>query len=225
MFRFTKPVNMSSINHADGLAAACRQLEEIWADPRIKAFARRYAGNPQVADDALQSTYLAMAPLRHLDQIDNLRAYFCRVLIRAVHHERAQLGALLVDDFTRVAEEREGGRDREFVSPAGIEDVVCASVQAWSWHNRLIGARDELMAAVPARSDNPARYRALIYAAAEHILRCEIHGEPCDADSNDAFRAPYPEFFDQPGASRDNRHQRFRRARMDVRALLRGVVS
>jgi hypothetical protein len=62
MFRFTKLVHMNSINHADGLAAASRQLEEIWADPRIKAFARRYAGDPQVADDALQSTYLAMAP-------------------------------------------------------------------------------------------------------------------------------------------------------------------
>ncbi len=224
MFRFTKPVHMN-INHADGLAAACRQLEEIWADPRIKAFARRYAGDPQMADDALQSTYLAMAPLKHLDQIDNLKAYFCRVLVRAVHHERAQLGALLIDDFPRLAEERGGARDWEFVSPSGLEDAVCASVQAWSWHSRLIGARDELMAAVPARSDHPARYRAVIYAAAEQILRCEIDGEPGDADPNDAFRGPYPEFFDQPGASRDNCHQRFRRARMDVRALLRRVIS
>jgi hypothetical protein len=160
-----------------------------------------------------------------LDQIDNLKAYFCRVLVRAVHRERAQLGALLVEDFARVAEEREGARDSELVSPTGFEDAACASVQAWSWHNRLTDARDELMAAVPARSDNPARYRAVIYAAAEHILRCEIHGEPCDADSNDTFRASYPEFLDQPGASRDNCHQRFRRARMDVRALLRRVVS
>jgi DNA-directed RNA polymerase specialized sigma24 family protein len=215
---------MDSINHADGLAAARQQLAEIWADPRIKAFARGYARDPQVADDALQSAYLAMARLKHLDQIDNLRAYFCRVLVRAVHHERGQLGALVIDDFTRLTDEHDGAADSRRVSPTGFEDDACTSVQAWSWHKRLVGARDQLMGTVSARSDDHDRYRTVIFAAAEQILLDGISGEQSEADTSDAFIASYPEYFDQPGASRDACHQRLGRARADVRKLLRAVV-
>ena len=51
-----------------------------------------------------------------------------------------------------------------------------------------------------------------------------INGEPSDADSNDTFRAAYPEYFAQPGAAANLLHQRFRRAREDVKALLQAVV-
>ena len=53
----------------------------------------------------------------------------------------------------------------------------------------------------------------MIYDSAEQVLRDGINGEPSDADSNDAFRAAYPEYFAQPGASANLLHQRFRRAR------------
>jgi Sigma-70 region 2 len=216
---------MDRINPAGGLSAARRHLVEIWGDPQIKAFARRYAGDPQVADDALQAVYLAMVRLQHLDQIDNLTAYFCRVLVRAVHRERAQLGALLVDDFTRVAEGREGTDTSRLASPTEFEDDACTSVQADSWHKRLIRGRDALMRAVPARSEDPAHYRAVIYAAAEQILRDGVTGEASEADANDALRRAYPEYFDQLGAATATLHQRFRRARLDVRGLLQAVVS
>lgn len=215
---------MDRINPAGGLSAARRYLEEIWGDPRIKDFARRYAGDHQVADDALQSAYLAMVRLQHLDQIDNLAAYFCRVLVRAVHRERAQLGALLLDDFSRVTEGRQGADRSRPASPTEFEDEACTSVQADAWHKRLIRARDALMRTVPARSDDPTRYRAVIYAAAEQILLDGVRGEASEADGNDAFRAAYPEYFDQPNTAKATLHQRFRRARMDVRGLLQAVV-
>lgn len=216
---------MDRIDPAGRLSAARRHLEEIWGEPRMKAFARRYAGDPQVADDALQSAYLAMVRLPHLDQIDNLSAYFCRVLVRAVHHERAQLGALLLDDFSRVTEGRQGADRSRPASPTEFEDEACTAVQAAAWHKRLMLARDARMRAVPARSDDPTRYRAVICAAAEHILLDGISGEASEADANDAFRAAYPEYFDQPDAAKATLHQRFRRARMDVRGLLQDVVS
>ena len=218
-------MHMDSINLAGALATARLRLVEIWADPQIRAFARRYAGDRQAADDALQSAYLAMDRLEHLDEIVNPKAYFRLVLVRAIHRERVQLSALLIDDFARVAEAYECAAESRRGSSAGFEDAACTSVQAQSWHRRLIGARGRLMAGLPARSDDPARYRAVIYAAAEQILRDGITGEPSEADANDAFRASYPEYFDQPGASPNTCHQRFRRARMDVRELLLTVVS
>lgn len=216
---------MNSTNPADGRAAARLRLVEIWADPQIRAFARQCAGDCQAADDALQTVYLAMDRLEHLDEIVDPKAYFRRVLVRVIHRERVQLGALLIDDFPRVAEAHECAAESRRGSSAGFEDAVCTSVQTQSWLRRLLGARDGLMSALPARSDDPARYRGVIYAAAEQILRDGVTGEPSEADANDAFRASYPEYFDQPGASPNTCHQRFHRARMDVRELLLTVVS
>jgi len=68
-------------------------------------------------------------------------------------------------------------------------------------------------------------YRAVICDAAGQVLRDGINAEPNDADSNDAFRAAFPEYFAQPGASANLLHQRFRRAREDVKALLQAVVN
>jgi DNA-directed RNA polymerase specialized sigma24 family protein len=215
---------MDSIDPAGGLTTACQQLVQIWADPQIKGFARRYARDPQLADDALQSTYYAMARLKHLDEIKNLRAYFCRVLVNQVRRERGQLGAALFEDFASVADVHRGAVDSRFAS-AAFEDAVCSSVQAGTWHKRLIRKRDELTATVSARSDEPSRYRAVIYEAVEQILRAGIKGEPSEADTNGDFRKSYPEYFDEPGASPHNCHQRFRRARMDVNALLRAVAD
>jgi DNA-directed RNA polymerase specialized sigma24 family protein len=210
---------MHSSDPAEGLEAALRRLVAIREDPRIKRFALRYAGHPDLADDALQSAFYAMVRLKNLGQIKNLRAYFCKVLVREVHRARGQLGATLVDDFARVAEARQ---DR--VSRPSIEDEVYASLRARSWLNRLAAGREALMAAVPARSDDPDRYRAVIFYAAEQVLRDGINGESSEGGTNPAFRTAYPEYFGQPDASLNTCHQRFRRARMDLRGLLQVVV-
>lgn len=78
---------------------------------------------------------------------------------------------------------------------------------------------------IPARSEDPRRYRIVIYHAAEQVLLDGLNGEASDADSNEAFRAAYPGYFAQPGASANLLHQRFRRAREDVKALLQEVVD
>jgi hypothetical protein len=65
----------------------------------------------------------------------------------------------------------------------------------------------------------------VIYAAAEQILRAGISGDVSEADTNDTLRASYPEYFQQPDAAPNTCDQRFCRARVDIRALLRRVVS
>ena len=215
---------MHSIDPADRLAAL-QQLEEIWKDPRTKSFARRYAGDPEVADDALQSAYYAVARVSHLDQVENLRGYFCRVLIHEVHRERNQLRAALVEELDHMAEDRHGAADCHRAPPPSFQDAVCISLLGRSWLKRLADERDGLLAAVPARSDDARRYRAVIYAVAEHLLRAGISGDARETDMNVAFRVSYPEYFQQPGTAQNTCDQRFRRGRMDVRRLLRSVVS
>jgi hypothetical protein len=214
-----------SIDPADIPAAARRQLAEIREDPRIKGLALRHAGHPALAADALQSAYYAMARLENLEQVTNLRAYFCKVLIREIHRERSQLGAALVDDFTRAMETHQDAAGCGPASPPAVDDAVCTSLQAQVWLARFAARRDRLRAGVPARSDDPGRYRTVVCDAAGQVLRDGINAEPSDADSNDTFRAAYPEYFAQPGASPDLLHQRFRRARVDVKALLQAIVN
>lgn len=215
---------MYSIGPADARAAALQQLAEIQEDPPIQRLALRHAGHADVAYDALQSTYYAIARLKNLEQIDNLRPYFCKVLIHEVYRELGQLGAALVEDFALVTEAGHGAVSLHPVSSPSIEDAVRIWLLAQCWFKRLADERDRLRAAVPARSGDPGRYRAVIYSAAEQVLRHGISGEPSDADSNGAFRAAYPEYFAQPDASANLLHQRFRRAREDLKALLQAVV-
>jgi DNA-directed RNA polymerase specialized sigma24 family protein len=215
---------MEDTNAEGRLAAARERLVEIWADHQIRAIARKYADRPQDAEDALQATYLAMYRLPYLDRIDNMRAYFCRVLIRAVYHDQRQLGALLVEDFALVTEASEAGTSDLRLPQEGVEDAACASVQAQHWHRRLTQDRGKLTAGVPSRSDDPARYQRMVYDAAEQILQAGISGEPSEADSNDAFRAACPDYFDAPGTAKNTSHQRFSRARADVRDLLQEVT-
>jgi len=192
------------------------RLIEIWADPRIRRLARRYARNADTADDALQSTYYQVARLKHLAEIENLRGYFVTVLVREIYREQGQLGALLVQDFPRVAEEREHA--------SSFEDEVCTSLEAQARYKRFKARRNRLSLIVPARSTDPNRYRTVISDAVEEILRVGVNGSASEADLPPALREAYPEYFAQPGVSANTCDQRFHRARMDVRKLLKAVV-
>lgn len=216
---------MDSIDPEEIRAAALKQLAEILVDPRTKGLALRYAGNPALAGDALQNTYFALARLEYLAQIVKLRAYVRKVLIREIRRERNQLGAALVNDFVRVVEAHQETAGCRPAPPPAVDDMAYTSLQAQVWLERFAAQREGLRDAVPARSDEPARYRTVICTAAEQVLRDGINGEPSDADTNDALRAAYPEYFDQSDAAPNTLHQRFRRAREDVRALLQTVVS
>lgn len=212
-------------NTSEQKTPSLQQLLEIWEDPQIKGFALRYAGDPELADDALQSAYYTVAGLPYLDSIKNLRAYFCTVLRMEVSRARRQVGAVLMDDFASLAEQRLGTAGSLGSPQPSFEDALSASVQARSWLKRLADERDRLLASVPARSADPNRYRAVIYAAVEQVLRNGISGEGGEADTNDAFRAAYPEYFAQPGVSPNICHQHLTRARSDVWSLLRKVVE
>ena len=52
-----------------------------------------------------------------------------------------------------------------------------------------------------------------------------MNSDPSEADSNEAFRVSYPEYFAQSGASVNTCHERFVRARADVRALLQAATG
>jgi hypothetical protein len=192
------------------------RLIEIWADPRIRGLARRWADNAETAEDAMQSTFEAIARVPHLAEIENLRGYFIRVLRRMVYRELDQLNAVLPDDFTRMAEERQ--------STPSFEDDVCASLQGRIRYERFCGERGHLVLTVPARSADPARYRAVIGDAVEQILQAGLRGEPSEADLPPALRTAYPEYFAQPGVLANTCDQRCHRALRDVRKLLKAVV-
>jgi hypothetical protein len=65
----------------------------------------------------------------------------------------------------------------------------------------------------------------VIYVASEQVLRDGMNAESSDADTDEAFRVAYPEYFGQPGCLPNTRYQRFHRARDDVKSLLQAIVS
>jgi len=97
--------------------------------------------------------------------------------------------------------------------------------QAQTWLKRFHGERKRLSAMVPESSSDPDRYRAVILAAAEEILRSAGDGKVTWADSNAALRATYPEWFGEADRCSDIHYKRLSRARHEVRALLRTIVS
>lgn len=205
-----------------------RRLLAIRHDPQVIGLAHKWAGNdPHLAEDGLQVAYYKVATVRHPERIDNLHAYFLTVLKNEINALRTQHQKMtpLQDPGAALELGQHGIVVCGPTRSRSIDDLVRTSLLARSVHTRLAVQRESLMLAIPARSDDPRRYRTVIYHAAEQILLDGLNGDASDADSNDALRAAYPEYFAQPGASANLLHQRFRRAREDVRALLRAVVE
>ncbi len=85
-----------------------QELLAIRDDPKVRSLARQRAGDPDLAMDALQAAYCAVARVADPAAIRNLRAYFCQVLIRETYRLLGQLGATLMEDFASVADARQG---------------------------------------------------------------------------------------------------------------------
>ena len=201
-----------------------RQLLAIREDPQVKSLARMRARDPELAEDALQQTYDAMARIKDPGRIEDPKAYFCRVLLRTINALRGQLGAVLPDDFAALADAR-SGRTYDEALPRPLDEMVTAGLLARDWLERLAVNRRILAAGVPSRSPDPRRYGELIVGVAERVLRSIITADVCDADSNAALRASYPEWFAPDGGTAGNAQQRLSRARADVRSLLRAIIS
>lgn len=204
-----------------------QRLLAIYQDPQVSNLARKWAGNSGLAEDALQTAYYKMATVKDPKRIDNLYAYFLTVL----KNETKSLYALRPAAIPLESPEYALDRDQHGTAVCGparsrqADEIICTAQLAETLCARLAVRRAGLEAAVPARSDDPRRYRIVIYGSAEQVLLDGLNGEPSDADSNEALRTAYPEYFAQPGASANLLHQRFRRAREDLKVLLQSVVD
>jgi hypothetical protein len=196
-------------------------LLAIWADPEVRKLAARRAGDPDLAQDALLQAVCAVAQAGDLQRINDLKAYFCRVLINEVYHLRGQLAAARVCDPAALAEMSNG---RMPGAPLD-EAALVTRLMARTWLERFRIQRDHLRASVPGRSGQPSRYRDLIVAVAERVLHGACSGGVSQADVNEALQATLPEWFGQPGAAENTYHQHLSRARRDVQALLQDVVN
>jgi len=191
------------------LADFQQELLSTRQDPKVMRLALRWAGNRELAEDALQTVYCRVASVQHPESIVNLHAYFLRAL----------------DDLEVLGRPQPGTSRYGPASEPAIDDKAYSTLQTEIWLKRHAGQCDRLNAATPARSADPARYRQVIYAAAKQVLLGHLSLEPNDPDFPKAIRAAYPEYFDQPGAAPNTLHQRISRARDDIKALLRAIIK
>ena len=200
------------------------ELARIRQDPQIWRLALRRAGSRDLAEDALQETFYSVARVKDPGRIENLRAFFCRALINQISHLRGQLNPIPVEDPEMLEGTRQqGGRVHAVTRPVN-ETAVWLQLTA-AWRKRFHRERRRLMAMVPERSSDPRRYREVIVATAAKILHATVDGHMNWTDSDDALRAAYPDWFDEPGCTRDTNYQRLSRARREMRVLLMAVVS
>jgi DNA-directed RNA polymerase specialized sigma24 family protein len=199
-------------------------LAAIREDPKVKNLARARAGDSELAEDALQETYYAVARLRNPERVLDLRAYYCRVLLRNIHRLRSQLGAILIDDFGIVADtcQRKPGGEPP---PPPFDEEVGSQLMIQDLLRHLTLHRAALSCTVPGRSPDLARYREVIVTVAEHALRASVAGGLSDAEQNLAYRTLYPQWFAEAGVAISNIHQRFARARTDVYRLLQQIIK
>ena len=202
-----------------------QDLLAVLDNPRVKGLALRRAGDHDLAEDALQATFCAVSRVADPAAIRDLTAYVCKVLIREIYSLRGQLGATLVEDFASLADARQGRSGDSPPLPQLIAETVSMRLLAEAWLEPFAIRRRELTDSAPNRSPDPRHYRDMIVNVAECML-CRIITEiVTDADFNAALSTAYPEWFDEPGCAENTRHQRFRRAREDVRSLLRTIID
>lgn len=211
----------------DGEPDFQQELLTIWKDPQVRRVARRHAaGDADLAEDGLQEAFYAVARVTDPQRIENLRAFFCTVLIRKIYHLRGVLGPDFPEDPQRLAETgRHGFPPGGPASSRPFDEAAIGRLMAQTWLDRFYEQQEKLRAAVPGRSREPGRYRGLIAGLAEALLRAAAAGEAGCPDSNEALRAAFPEWFDESACSPNTCHQHFRRARGDLQNLLKAIVS
>ena len=196
------------------------KLLAIWQDPEVRRLAARRAADSDLAQDALLAAVAAVARVNNLASIENLKAYFCRVLINEVYRLRGQLTAARPCDPATLAVMS----DAETSAPPSAEEAV-TRLLARAWLERFRAQRVPLRAAVPGRSRQPTRYRDLIVQTAEHIMRTALDGNVSWADCNETLQAALPDWFGQAGSAENTSHKHLSRARRDVQDVLKAIIS
>jgi DNA-directed RNA polymerase specialized sigma24 family protein len=198
-----------------------QQLAVIRQDPKVSGLALKWAGDPDLADDALQNVYCRLAARSRSDlaRIENLYAYFVTTLKHEVYRQYSAGREIPLEaaEFAPAASARPG-------PSRPVDQAVCNALRNQGWLERFAAHQDCRLARIPTRSADPARYRAVVYSAAGQLLRDTLNNEPSEADSAQTLRAAYPGYFAQPGAEPNTLYQRCRRARQDVKTLLQDIV-
>ena len=199
-------------------------LAELAADPAIRRLAMRRARSRELAEDALQDTFYAVAQTRNPEAIEDLRAFFCKSLIRAINRQLSLSAPVPAEDIGAIADRFQDASPSGTSSPTSVASEAQLRILADAALTRLERDRAELMAMIPARSGDPGRYRCTIVAAAGTILRLLLRGPVAMADWNAVLRSGYPQWCDEPGLPHDALYQRLSRARGDVQWLLRAIL-
>lgn len=197
-------------------------LARVAVDPLVRQLAMRRAGSRELAEDALQETYSVVARVKNPEDIRDLRAFFCRSLIREIDHQRARSTSIPVGDIEDVSEAVELGRGH--VQSDSLENMASVRILADALLTRFERDRDQLMASVPGRSNDHRRYRMAIVEAAKKILLLLLEGHVSSADWNAILKSEYPQWCNEPGLTRNGFDQRISRSRRDVQDLLRQVA-
>jgi hypothetical protein len=198
-------------------------LAELVQDPAIRGLALRRARSRELAEDALQDTFYAVAQTGHPEAIEDLRAFFCKSLIHMINRQLSLSGPVLAEDISTTADKSQVLSSFAASSPASVESEAQLHILAEAVLTRLDRDRAELMTQVPGRSGDPRHYRYTIVDAAGTILRLLLRGPVAMADWNAVLQAGYPQWCDEPELPSDAIYQRLSRARADVKGLLRLV--
>jgi hypothetical protein len=202
------------------------ELKAIAQDPAVRRLALRAAGTRELAQDALEDTLYAVARTRDPQSISDLRAYFCKTLIRQINRQVVDPMPIPVEDISAISDGyRVGGRSPTGLLSADFEGELHTLLQVEEWLTRLRNERNKLAASIPGRSKDPSRYRAVIITAAGMILRMVTEGVVDADDWSAILRSEYSEWFAEPDVSSLVRIRRVRIARQDTQRLLQALVQ
>lgn len=199
-------------------------LAKLVQDRDVRRLAERRARSRELAEDALQDTFRAVAQTQNPEAINDLRAFFCKSLIRAINRQLALSRPVPAEDIGAIADSHGLSLSSGTSAPASVASEAYLRLLAEVALTRLERDRAELMAMVPARSGDPVRYQSTIIAAAAAILRLLFEGPVTPADWNEVLRSVNPQWCDEPELAHDAMYQRLSRARADVQSLLRTIL-
>ena len=204
-------------------------LADVASDPEMYRRALRRAGSRELAEDALQETVRAITGRKSLEAIENLRGFFYVSLIREIDHQLGRPTAIPVGDDIGPISDRAQDRRSPAAAPwlASVEDEAGLRLLAGTVLNRFERerTREQLMALVPGRSEDPRRYRKAIASATKTIFVLLLDGYVTAADWNAILKAAYPAWCNEPGLARAAIDQRLSRARHDVQSLLQSILT
>lgn len=199
-------------------------LATIVNDPEMRRLAIRRSGNRELAEDAIQETARAVAERKSRDAIENLRGFFYVAMVHEIDHQLGRTSAIPVGDAVELADGTSLALALPSISVEGdahlrmLAGVVLARLERER-------ARKGLADLIPGRSGDPGLYRSAVFRTAKMVFVLLLEGHVTAHDWNAILKAAYPHWCDEPGLARDARDQRLSRARRDVQALLRSVLS